>query len=102
MEEFPVAQNQRIQPYDSPSKRSSQDHATRSLRTLKTNLAPSALPVSALGASEVSVANGSMCRGWGGEVDGHENATLNQYRETATGEADADEIEQGSPCLVRR
>ena len=28
-----------------------------------------------------------MFRGWGGEVDGHENATLNQHRETAAGEA---------------
>jgi hypothetical protein len=44
----------------------------------------------------------SMFRGWGAEVDGDEHATLNQHRETAVGEAGADEIEQGSPCLVRR
>ena len=50
----------------------------------------------------MSVANGSMCRGWGGEVDGHKHATLNQHRETTAGESGADEIEQGSPCLVRR
>jgi hypothetical protein len=43
-----------------------------------------------------------MFRGWGSEVDGYEDATLNQHRETAAGEADADEIEQGSPCLARR
>ena len=43
-----------------------------------------------------------MLRGWGGEVDGHENATLHQYRETAVGEAGANEIKQGSPCLARR
>ena len=54
------------------------------------------------GAPEVSLAKGSMFRGWGSEVDGHENATLNQHRETAAGEAGADEIEQGSPCLARR
>jgi hypothetical protein len=36
------------------------------------------------------------------EVDGYEHAMLNPYRKTAAGEADADEIEQGSPCLVRR
>jgi uncharacterized membrane protein len=45
---------------------------------------------------------GSVFRGWGGEVDGHENATLNQHRETAASEAGADEIEQGFPCLLRR
>ena len=44
----------------------------------------------------------SMFRGWGGEVDRHENATLDQRRETAAGESGADEIEQGFPCLVRR
>jgi hypothetical protein len=51
---------------------------------------------------EVSVAPGLMFRGWGSEVDGHEYATLNQHRETTAGESGADEIEQGSPGLVRR
>jgi sterol desaturase/sphingolipid hydroxylase (fatty acid hydroxylase superfamily) len=47
-------------------------------------------------------AKDSMFRGWGGKVDGDENATLDQHRETAAGESGADEIEQGFPCLVRR
>jgi hypothetical protein len=53
-------------------------------------------------AADVSVANGSMFRGWGSEVDGYEHAMLNAYRKTAAGEAGTDEIEQGSPCLARR
>ena len=51
---------------------------------------------------EVSVAKGSVFRGWGGKVDGDENATLDHHRETAAGESGADEIEQGFPCPVRR
>jgi hypothetical protein len=43
-----------------------------------------------------------MFRGWGGKVDGDENVTLDQHRETAAGESGADEIEQGFPRLVRR
>ena len=61
-----------------------------------------AVIVSAVRDLEKPFAKGSMFRGWGSEVDGHENATLNQHRETAAGEAGADEIEQGSPCLARR
>ena len=67
-------------------------------------VSPSALrsPRLPYGRRHLGVAKGSMFRGWGGEVDGHENATLNQHRETAAGETDADEIEQDSPCLARR
>jgi len=43
-----------------------------------------------------------MLRGWGGEVDGYEHATLHQHRETAVREARANEVKQGSPCLARR
>jgi len=54
---------------------------------------PLATTVRLKGGLRCSVAHGSMFRGWGSEVDGHENAMLNQYRETASGETDADEIE---------
>jgi hypothetical protein len=44
----------------------------------------------------VSVANGSMFRGWSREGDGYEHAMLNPYRKTAAREAGTDEVEQGS------